>query len=83
VAESSRIDCAAALARIHELLDNELDTVSADAVRAHLLACEACMDDADAVAMMKEIVKRACRCEPAPQTLVARISMSITEIRMR
>ncbi len=77
----SDLDCAAALAHLHELLDDELDQVSADAVRAHLAACEACMDDADAVTVLKTLMKRACACEPAPAALVSRISMSITTWR--
>ena len=74
-------ECVAALKHLHELLDDELDQVSADAVRAHLAACEACMDDADAVAMLKALMKRACTSQPAPATLVSRISMSITTWR--
>jgi len=81
VGERGDLDCEAALAQIHVLLDNELDQVSADAVRAHLAACKACMDDADAVVVMKALIKRACQCEPAPETLVSRISMSITTWR--
>ncbi len=75
------LDCAEALAHLHELLDGELDEVSADTVRAHLAVCEHCMDDADAYALMKELVRRACCLQPAPVALVSRISMSITTYR--
>ena len=74
-------DCSAILARMHEFLDHELDGAASDAIRAHLAACEHCLDDFDVVHALKEVVSRCCRAEKAPQQLRVTIVTSITRWR--
>ncbi|WP_432557932.1 mycothiol system anti-sigma-R factor [Granulicoccus sp. GXG6511] len=75
-------DCSEILGRMHEFLDHELDgTTAADAIRAHLDACEHCLDDYDVVFALKQLVSRCCRAEKAPQQLRVTIMTSITRWR--
>ncbi|MDO5684443.1 MAG: mycothiol system anti-sigma-R factor [Propionibacteriaceae bacterium] len=75
-------DCSAFLARMHEFLDHELDgTEAEEAIRAHLDACEHCLDDYDVVFALKQLVSRCCRAEKAPQQLRVTIMTSITRWR--
>lgn len=66
-------DCAKALARLYEFLDHELEAADADEVRAHLAACEPCMDRFDAEEALRRLVKRGCGGEVAPEHVRARV----------
>lgn len=72
-------DCAKALARLCEFLDSELDSADADEVRAHLAACEPCMDTFDAEEALKRLVKRGCGEEKAPEHVRVRVMSVFTQ----
>lgn len=74
-------DCSDILGRMHEFLDHELDVRTSDAIRAHLDACEHCLDDYDVVHALKALVNRCCRSQKAPQQLRMTIVTSITRWR--
>lgn len=74
-------NCSAVLERMHEFLDHELDAETSDAIRAHLDACEHCLDDYDVVHALKALVNRCCRSPKAPQQLRMTIMTSITRWR--
>ena len=74
-------DCDQILARIHQFLDHELDEASLDAIRAHLVACERCLDDYDVMQAVKKLVNRCCRGEHAPPQLRITILTSMTRWR--
>ena len=74
-------DCALILERVHAFLDHELDEASCDAIRAHLDACEDCLDDYDIQQALKKLVNRCCRTTKAPQQLRVTIVTSITRWR--
>lgn len=74
-----RHECRVVLARVHEFLDGELDEATADAFRAHLAACEPCMDEADLWQALHMLVKRANPPAAAPVTLLTRITISIEQ----
>lgn len=74
-------DCAQVLSRVHAFLDHELDAASCDEVRAHLEACEPCMDNFDAEQGVKQLVNRCCRGDAAPQGLRSSIMMRLTTLR--
>ncbi len=59
-------DCSAALARLYEFLDNELADADADTIRAHLAACEPCLDRFDTEEHIRALVKRCCTSARAP-----------------
>jgi anti-sigma factor (TIGR02949 family) len=71
-------DCAHALSQLYEFLDNELENADADAIRAHLAACEPCLDTFDAEQAMKKLIKRGCSGEIAPEHLRAKVLSVIT-----
>ncbi len=61
-------DCDLVLSRVHEFLDNELDTATADQIREHLLACEECVEHFDAEAAMRALISRCCQARAPPNT---------------
>ncbi|HBX80435.1 MAG: mycothiol system anti-sigma-R factor [Propionibacteriaceae bacterium] len=72
-------DCSAILARAYVFLDHELSEAEEDDVRAHLMACEPCLDHFDVEAAVKALVKRCCTEEAkAPEGLRARIVTTFT-----
>lgn len=66
-------ECSAILAHLGEFLDGECVEVDADSIRAHLEACDRCVEDADIALALKALVKRCCGAEHAPQGLRSRI----------
>ncbi|NYI69743.1 anti-sigma factor (TIGR02949 family) [Naumannella cuiyingiana] len=69
------VDCAEALRRMQEFLDTELDGASVDAIRAHLEACEPCLENFDTEDALKRLVHRCCGASgiSAPESLRVRI----------
>ena len=75
-------DCELVLEHVQEFLDNELDSATEDAVRAHIAICEPCLDQAEVWMAVKTLVKRACTTESAPDTLVSRVSLRVSSLRI-
>jgi mycothiol system anti-sigma-R factor len=73
-------DCREVLDRVFEYLDGEMTHVDIERIRQHLDECAPCLKEYDLDEVLKALVRRAC-CESAPQTLRARILVSITEVR--
>jgi len=71
-------DCDRAISRLYEFLDHELASADEDEIRAHLAACEPCLDTFDAETALKKLVKRGCSGEVAPEHLRAKIHAVIT-----
>jgi anti-sigma factor (TIGR02949 family) len=75
-------ECEMVLEHVQEFLDNELDSATEDAVRAHIAICEPCLDQAEVWMAVKTLVKRACTSESAPDTLVSRVSLRVSSLRI-
>jgi len=75
-------DCEMVLEHVQEFLDNELDSATEDAVRAHIAICEPCLDQAEVWMAVKTLVKRACTTESAPDALVSRVSLRVSSLRI-
>ncbi|MFT4216113.1 MAG: mycothiol system anti-sigma-R factor [Micropruina sp.] len=71
-------DCAAALTRLYEFFDNELCEADADTIRAHLAACEPCLDRFGTEEHVRALVKRCCTSARAPETLRVRVTQVTT-----
>ena len=67
-------DCAVALERLYEFLDHELADADADATRAHLDACEPCLDAYGVEEHIRSLVKRCCTGTRAPDALRVRVT---------
>ena len=76
-------DCAAALARLYEFLDHELCSADEDAIRAHLDACEPCLDAFAVKEHIRAMVKPCCGGSRAPDTLRVRITQVTTTVIVR
>jgi anti-sigma factor (TIGR02949 family) len=70
-------ECANALSKLYEFLDQELVAADADDIRQHLAACEPCLDTYDAEQALKQLVKRGCAGEAAPEHLKAKVMQVI------
>jgi anti-sigma factor (TIGR02949 family) len=75
-------DCEMVLEHVQEFLDNELDSATEEAVRAHIAICEPCLDQAEVWMAVKTLVKRACTTETAPETVVSRVSLRVSSMRI-
>ena len=75
-------ECEMVLEHVQEFLDNELDSATEDAVRAHIAICEPCLDQAEVWMAVKTLVKRACTTESAPDALVSRVSLRVSSLRI-
>ncbi|MFT3862536.1 mycothiol system anti-sigma-R factor [Micropruina sp.] len=67
-------ECTLALQRLYQFLDNELDEADADAIRAHLQACEPCLDAYGVEEHVRSLVKRCCAGSRAPDGLRVRVT---------
>lgn len=66
------------LERIYGYLDGELGPEACQAIEAHLRNCEECSDEYQIESMLKELVRRSCNCDVAPEGLADRIRARIT-----
>lgn len=71
-------DCRTALAKLYQFLDHELADADADTIRAHLDACEPCLEEFGAEEHIRALVKRCCGAPRAPETLRVRITQVTT-----
>ena len=69
----STANCEHMLARVHEFLDHELDHATSDEIRAHLAACEPCLDRYDVEQAVKSLVSRCCGGDKAPSALRTKV----------
>lgn len=76
-------DCREVLDRVFEYLDGEMTYTDVERIRQHLEECSPCLREYDLDEMLKALVRRACGCEAAPQTLRSRILVKITEVRIQ
>ena len=74
------VDCAEALGRLFEFLDDEIDEATGDKIRRHLADCEPCLAEFDVENHLKALVKRSCTAT-APSTLHLRIREQLVVLR--
>jgi mycothiol system anti-sigma-R factor len=83
VSEPTNDECTHTLNRVYEFLDHELDDASGDEIRAHLAACEPCLEQFDVEQAVKSLVSRCCGGDVAPDHLRAKVMMQITVARQQ
>ncbi len=76
-------DCEHVLERIYQFLDHEIDTASGDAIRAHLAACEPCLDKFDVEQAVKSLVSRCCGGDTAPSQLRNKVLAQLAVARQQ
>lgn len=76
--ELTNDECWHTLQRMYEFLDHELDDATGDEIRAHLAACEPCLETFDVELAVKTLVSRCCGNEVAPAHLKAKVMMQIS-----
>lgn len=75
-------NCAEALSRLFEFLDEEIAEADGDRIRQHLADCEPCLAEYDVEDHLKKLVRRACA-DSAPEQLHVRIRQQLTVLRLR
>jgi mycothiol system anti-sigma-R factor len=77
------VDCAQVHARLYEFLDNEADEATCAMMRQHLAECWPCNQTYGVEQSVKALVARACGCEPVPDDLRRRVSMTISQVEVQ
>ena len=75
-------DCAQVVLRLFEYVDHEAAEEDGRRIREHLDACGSCLREYERDLLLKEMVKRACNCEAAPQALRTQIMARISTITL-
>ena len=71
-------DCADVVLRLFEFVDNETGPVDRARIEAHLDECGRCLAEYERDLLIKALVRRACACQQAPDTLRSQILTRIT-----
>ncbi len=77
--------CHEFLEELYAYLDGEMSDADCRALQEHLAQCGPCMAEYQRDARLKELVRRSCACQPAPEQLreriVTYIHTSVTVVR--
>lgn len=71
-------DCTDVLRQMYAFHDRELTESEADEIRAHLMACEPCLDHYQVEDALRLLIRRRCTEEKAPDTLRLRVQETWT-----
>ncbi|MEJ5945266.1 mycothiol system anti-sigma-R factor [Pseudokineococcus basanitobsidens] len=77
-------DCDEVVDRLYAFLDQELsseDEVDVGRIQRHLDECAPCLAQRDVEVVVREVVRRACASDCAPEALRVRIITQITQVR--
>ena len=80
--DPSASDCADYLERIVYFIDNELDEADCSVVRAHLDACNPCLEKYDLQRTVKSVIARSCS-EAAPAEVRDRVLLRLRAVQAR
>ena len=72
-------DCTAVLRSLYAFHDHELTDAEADEIRAHLLACEPCLEHYQMEDALRLLIRRCCSAEKAPEALRLRVRATWTK----
>ncbi len=72
-------DCTEVIRNLYAFHDHELTDAEADEIRAHLLACEPCLDHYQVENALRVLIRRCCSEEKAPETLRMRVRATWTK----
>jgi anti-sigma factor (TIGR02949 family) len=72
-------DCTAVLQSLYAFHDHELTAAEADEIRAHLLACEPCLEHYQMEDALRLLIRRCCSAEKAPEALRLRVRATWTK----
>jgi mycothiol system anti-sigma-R factor len=76
-------DCSEVLDRVYEYLDGELDAFAVGKISQHLDECAPCLSEYDLDVVLKQLVRRTCGGDCAPEELRTRIMLTIREVRVQ
>jgi mycothiol system anti-sigma-R factor len=74
--------CTEVLERLYAYLDEELPAPAYAKIRQHLDECGPCLREYGLEEVVKQLVHRCCRSDPAPPELRAKVMARIQEIRI-
>ena len=76
----SETDCAQVVLRLFEYVDHEAAAEDGRRIREHLDACGSCLQEYERDVLLKELVRRACHREAAPEALRTQIMARISTL---
>ncbi|MBM6405241.1 mycothiol system anti-sigma-R factor [Phycicoccus sp. CSK15P-2] len=74
-------DCSEVLHHIYEYLDGEMSPEDVKRVAKHLAECRPCLAEHDLDAAVKQVVKRSCPEQVAPEVVRMQVVQRITTMR--
>ena len=74
--------CLEAKEHVWDFIDGELGPDDCARIKSHVDACDTCVQLFHSEQKIKDVVARACGCEPAPQDLRGRISAMLQRLRI-
>jgi mycothiol system anti-sigma-R factor len=74
--------CADVLARVYEFIDHELAEADCSKIREHLDECGPCLREFGLDQLVKDVVSRACACEPPPEDLRSKVMGRIRQVQV-
>jgi mycothiol system anti-sigma-R factor len=74
--------CADVLARVYEFIDHELAEADCSKIREHLDECGPCLREFGLEKLVKDVVSRACACEPPPEDLRSKVMGRIRQVQV-
>ncbi|WP_277454707.1 mycothiol system anti-sigma-R factor [Janibacter sp. DB-40] len=80
MSHDEHVDCSQALYRMSEYLDGEMTTEDAREIARHLTECAPCLEEHEREQIIKQLIRRSCARETAPQELRTTIMQRITTI---
>ncbi|MBP3088747.1 mycothiol system anti-sigma-R factor [Corynebacterium sp. sy017] len=79
---SSECSCSEVHVGMYALLDRELTPAECQRLEAHVAQCPECAQQIAAEVDLRQLLKKCC-CQPAPESLKERISVSISTVSLR
>ena len=77
---NAEADCKEVLAHLYQFIDSEMSEESCDAIRRHLEGCATCKSHATFEIAVKEIVRRSCCGDEAPERLLNDLRARLREV---
>lgn len=76
------MDCSAALAKVYEYLDGEMQDDDCVELRRHIEDCAPCLREYGLEQQFKALVARSCGCDETPPDLRTKLLTRLREVRI-
>ena len=75
------VPCSEVLDQVYAYLDHEMSDADCEQVRKHLDECGPCLREFGLEEVIKKLVAKHCRCDPAPANLRGKVLIRIRQVQ--